>query len=137
MFQDIVVISGYFGASLKKHQGYQQYLAQAKKISPFVIAIHSNQEQCKSKYGQELPRQCFPGCFNMIAIDKDDTVRETLTYIKNLFFKDRIIFFKDGGEYTKDNLPEYGIEGVEYIFGLSPKVASSSKILKLTKKKEC
>lgn len=136
MFLDIVVISGYFCAPLKKHQGYQEYIALAKKMGNIVIAIHANDNQCKRKYGKKMPRQMFPDCYNVIAIDKDDTVRETLTAIRKCFFTDRVIFFKDGGEYNKENLPEYGIEGVEYFFGISPKRNSSSKILGLNKK-EC
>lgn len=132
---NIVVISGYFCAPLKTHKGYQQYISNAKKLGDIIIAIHANQDQCIKKYGKEMARQLFPDCYNIIAIDKDNTVKETLIKIKNTFTKDNIIFFKDGGEYNKTNLPEYNIEGIKYIFGDSPKVCSSSKILNINKHK--
>lgn len=40
-----------------------------------------------------------------------------------------VVFVKDGGEYDLENLPERGIDGVEYLFLDNPKVASAREIL--------
>lgn len=132
MCKDVVVISGYFAAPYESHKGYQTYLKKAKEISPNVIAIHANDEQCIRKYGRKIERQKFPDCINIIAIDDDDTVIKTLSLIRALS-PGTVTFFKDGGEYSPETLPEYGIGGVTYIFGTSPKEDSSSQILGINK----
>ena len=53
---------------------------------------------------------------NVVSIDKDSTMSETLREIKKKYSNDEVIFFKSGGEYNENNLPEIGIENIKFVF---------------------
>lgn len=132
----IVVISGYFAAPYNLHKGYQTYCKKAKELGDYVIAIHANENQIINKYGNKTKSFDMPVDENIVSIDKDSTVSETLREIKKKYSNDEVIFFKSGGEYNENNLPEIGVENIKFVFDDSPKEASSSEIMKLRKKEK-
>lgn len=129
----VVVISGYFVTPFEKHSGYQDYCKVAKELGDYVIAIQANEKQIIRKYGRSLKSNQMPVDENIISVDKDNTVCETLELIKKRFPNDKIYFLKSGGEYCLQNLPESKVLGIEFVFDESPKIASSSEILNLKK----
>lgn len=129
----VVVISGYFVTPFEKHPEYQDYCKVAKELGDYVIAIQANEKQIIRKYGELLKSNQMPVDENMTSIDKDNTVCETLEFIKNRFPNDKIYFLKSGGEYCLQNLSESKVLGVEFVFDESLKIASSSEILNLKK----
>lgn len=62
--------------------------------------------------------------------DDDDTAIDAIKKVKELFPDDKIIF-ANGGDRTKDNIPEMVFEDVEFVFGIggNDKKNSSSWIL--------
>jgi mannose-6-phosphate isomerase-like protein (cupin superfamily) len=63
--------------------------------------------------------------------DSDDSARSLLKIVKETFPNDEIVF-ANGGDRTKENIPEMDVEGVEFVFGVGGenKMNSSSWILR-------
>ena len=71
-----------------------------------------------------------PGQSHMVN-DNDGTAVEAIHNIRRLF-PDDIIVFANGGDRTKENIPEMVFNDVEFVFGVGgiEKINSSSDILK-------
>jgi len=139
-----IVISGYF---LCFHKGHLEYLLEAdKKRFDKVVVIINNEMQREKKYGIDANNEAWlsnhngytlaqlkskiekllPDAEVIISSSKDMTVCSDLERLKEHY---RVTFFKDGGEYSLENLPEAKVEDVRFIFGTSEKIDSSKKII--------
>lgn len=140
----VTVISGYW-LGLYNHKGYKDYIDSAISLGRKLVIIIPNNNQIMSKYGmlyttsnriraafQKVYKKRYHYDFYIITSkDEDATQCHTLGMI-NEISKD-VIFYKDGGEYNLDNLPEAKVPGIKVVFGSNPKVASSSEILGIKK----
>lgn len=134
----IVVVSGYFTVL---HIGHLRMFKAAKELGDKLIVIVNNDEQLKAKKGKvivsaldraELIRgfSCVDSVY--IAVDKDETVCQTLEELSSL----GLSIFANGGDRTSDNVPEQETcakLGIVMLYGIGgDKVDSSTRILEET-----
>ena len=133
----VVVVSGGFDPI---HSGHIFYLLEAKKFGDRLIVALNSDEWLIKKKGKEFmsfkERKII--LENLICVDQvidfedDDSGSciNALKSIKNMFPNDEI-FFANGGDRNKENIPEMTEEGVQFLFGIGGnfKRNSSSSIL--------
>lgn len=137
-YDKVTVISGFFMAPVDIHPGYIQYLDSAIALGNPVVAIIANRKQIDRKYanvdkiidrGRSLRKH---GVETVItAIDEDQTVCKTLEEISKYT---HVVFYKDGGCYSKETLPESKTPNIEIVFGTNAKEGNSSEIMHLIKR---
>ena len=137
----IVVVSGGFDPL---HSGHINYLESAKAHGDRLVVLLNSDEWLTRKKGR--PFMPFEERANIIermemvdyvygVIDKDGSVSAGLEDVKKAFkgtAKDVEFIFCNGGDRTKENIPEMKVEGYEFLFGVGGenKANSSSWILK-------
>ena len=134
----IVVVSGGFDPI---HSGHISYFKSAKGLGEkLVVALNSDAWLIKKKEKFFMPfeeRKIIIENLSMVdeVIDFDDdefgSASQALIKIKGFYPKDEIIFC-NGGDRTKDNIPEMQIKDILFEFGVGgeDKKNSSSWILK-------
>lgn len=134
----IVVVSGGFDPL---HSGHISYINSAKKLGDYLIIALNSDDWLRRKKGKEfLPfkeREII--LKNLSLVDevvsfKDDSqgsCKDALETIKLKFPNDEI-FFCNGGDRKKDNIPEMEVKNINFLFGVGgdDKKNSSSWILK-------
>jgi len=137
----IVVVSGGFDPL---HAGHIAMLREAESLGDYLIVGINSDEWLSRKKGKNFLSYSDRASIikSLIFVDEviifndnDNTACDLLYKVKYKFPHDTIIF-ANGGDRTKDNIPEMNVGGVEFIFGVggSHKINSSSEIL--TKWKE-
>ncbi len=134
----ISVVSGGFDPI---HSGHIAYLKSAKNISDFlIVALNSDQWLIKKKKKVFMPLEERKNilmnieCVDEVVSFKDDekgSCINALEKIKNKYPKDEI-FFCNGGDRNKSNIPEMGVKDIYFKFGIGGKEKknSSSWLLK-------
>ena len=134
----IVVVSGGFDPI---HSGHISYFKSAKGLGEkLIVALNSDAWLIKKKEKFFMPfeeRKIIIENLSMVdeVIDFDDdefgSASQALIKIKGFYPKDEIIFC-NGGDRTKDNIPEMQIKDILFEFGVGgeDKKNSSSWILK-------
>lgn len=134
----IVVVSGGFDPI---HSGHISYFKSAKELGgKLIVALNSDAWLIKKKEKFFMPfeeRKIIIENLSMVdeVIDFDDdefgSASQALIKIKGFYPKDEIIFC-NGGDRTKDNIPEMQIKDILFEFGVGgeDKKNSSSWILK-------
>jgi cytidyltransferase-like protein len=134
----IVVVSGGFDPI---HSGHISYFKSAKELGEkLIVALNSDAWLIKKKEKFFMPfeeRKIIIENLSMVdeVIDFDDdefgSASQALIKIKGFYPKDKIIFC-NGGDRTKDNIPEMQIKDILFEFGVGgeDKKNSSSWILK-------
>ena len=135
--EKIVLVTGGFDPL---HSGHLTYLREAKKLGDkLIVGINSDDWLIRKKGKNFLPEQerheilssirYVDGC--ILFNDSDDTAIEAIKNVKMLFPFAQIIF-ANGGDRTKDNIPEMVFDDVIFLFGVGgeDKKNSSSWILK-------
>lgn len=132
----IVVVSGGFDPL---HSGHIAYFRAAKQLGDVLVVGVNSDDWLKRKKGQ-----AFMDWYERSVIihhlkevnfviqfdDSDGSAIKLLETVKRTWPDDHIIF-ANGGDRTKENIPEMSVEGVEFVFGVggSNKMNSSSWIL--------
>ena len=133
----IVVVTGGFDPL---HSGHIEYFRAAKKLGDLLIVGLNSDEWLARKKGQPFmplnERRHIVGSLKdvhstMIFKDDDGSARDLLVTIKREFPYATIIF-ANGGDRTKENIPEMDVDGIEFVFGVGgeDKMNSSSWILR-------
>ena len=134
----IVVVSGGFDPI---HSGHISYFKSAKRLGEkLIVALNSDAWLIKKKEKFFMPfeeRKIIIENLSMVdeVIDFDDdefgSASQALIKVKGFYPKDEIIFC-NGGDRTKDNIPEMQIKDILFEFGVGgeDKKNSSSWILK-------
>ena len=134
----IIVVSGGFDPI---HSGHISYFKSAKELGEkLIVALNSDVWLIKKKEKFFMPfeeRKIIIENLSMVdeVIDFDDdefgSASQALIKIKGFYPKDEIIFC-NGGDRTKDNIPEMQIKDILFEFGVGgeDKKNSSSWILK-------
>ena len=137
----VVVVSGGFDPL---HSGHINYLESAKAHGDRLVVLLNSDEWLTRKKGRPfLPfeeRATILERMHMVDYvygvnDKDGSVTQGLEDIKKAWMdtaKDVQFIFCNGGDRTKENIPEMQVEGFEFLFGVGGehKANSSSWILK-------
>jgi cytidyltransferase-like protein len=133
----IVVVSGGFDPL---HSGHLKLFKEARKLGDRLCVIVNSDEWLVRKKGRpfmpfEERADIIEGLQDVDTVygggDIDGSVCSTLKQIKKAFTGYKLIFC-NGGDRTKDNIPEMSVEGYEFVFGVggNDKSNSSSWILK-------
>ena len=134
----IVLVTGGFDPL---HSGHIEYINQARELGRVIVGVNSDEWLTKKK-GQPFmsidERLSIMGNLKdvLCAIrfdDADGSAKDAIRKVRDMFPKETIIF-ANGGDRTKENIPEMNtyIDNVEFIFGVGGDntLNSSSWILK-------
>jgi cytidyltransferase-like protein len=136
MINRVVLCTGGFDPL---HSGHIEYLKAAKKLGNILVVGVNSDAWLTRKKG----RAFMPGNERIAVLenlkfidacilfnDNDDTAIEAIRNVQNLYPNSQIIF-ANGGDRTKDNIPEMICQDVEFVFGVGGenKMNSSSWIL--------
>lgn len=137
--QPIVVVSGGFDPLHSGHIALMQEAAIRNNVQTIVVLLNSDEWLTRKKGKPFMPfkeRQTIIENLSMVGLvmgfdDSDNTAIDGLRSIKSKF-PDRKIIFCNGGDRTKENIPEMSVEGIEFKFGIGGehKANSSSWILR-------
>jgi cytidyltransferase-like protein len=133
----IVLVTGGFDPI---HGGHIDYFNAAKQLGDIlIVGVNSNAwlERKKGQYFMTVTERVqiienlrmVDNC--ILFNDDDNTAIEAIKNVKSLYPNCRIIF-ANGGDRTKDNIPEMVFDDVEFVFGVggTNKKNSSSDILR-------
>jgi len=131
-----VVISGYFNPL---HKGHIAYIKAAKKLGDYLTVIVNSDYQVKLKGSvpfmdenerMEIVRSIRWVDEVMLSIDKDKSQCRSLEFLRDRYSGDEVIF-ANGGDQTKDTIPEMRVSGVKFVFGVggTEKMQSSSGLI--------
>ena len=133
----LVIVSGGFDPL---HSGHIAYLSDAGHLGDKLIVALNSDAWLTRKKGRPFmsfeERACIIDRLDMVDSvwgfdDSDGSVCKALEQAKKAYPSHEIIFC-NGGDRTKNNIPEMAVEGIEFIFGVGSenKSNSSSWILK-------
>lgn len=122
------------------HSGHIEYLKDASNCGTNLVVGINSDDWLKRKKGRYfMPWEERAAIVNALTCvdqvisfdDSDDTAINCIKKVKSMYPND-IIIFVNGGDRTKENIPEMVVEGVEFEFGVGGgnKKNSSSWILK-------
>lgn len=128
----IVAVSGYFNPL---HVGHLEMIQKAKKLGDELVVIINNDAQVALK--GSVPFMSLADRVKIvkalrdvdrvfISIDKDKTVRQSLTKVRP------DIFANGGDRYSVGDVPEYPIcqkYGIKMVDGLGRKIRASSQLI--------
>jgi cytidyltransferase-like protein len=133
----IVLVTGGFDPI---HSGHIDYFNAAKQLGDIlIVGVNSNAwlERKKGQYFMSIAERVqiienlkmVDNC--ILFNDDDNTAIEAIKNVKSLYPNSKIIF-ANGGDRTKDNIPEMVLDDVEFVFGVggTNKKNSSSDILR-------
>lgn len=135
-FNNIVLVTGGFDPL---HSGHIEYFKEARELGNLlIVGINSDDWLARKKGRAFMPaseRKAIIGNIYQVHRviefdDSDDTAIDAIKQVKMLYPKKHIIF-ANGGDRTKNNIPEMVFEDVEFVFGVGGenKKNSSSWIL--------
>lgn len=131
----VVLVTGGFDPV---HSGHISYFESAKKLGDILVVGLNSDEWLTRKKGK--PFMSFTErlailkalyCVNYIIEfnDDNDTAINALEKVKERYPNDTIIF-ANGGDRTKENIPELIVDGVNFAFNVgNEKTVSSSQLL--------
>lgn len=134
--EKIVLVTGGFDPL---HSGHISYFNHAEHLGDYLIVGLNSNDWLTRKKGRPFmdwhERMTILDNLHMIDRviefdDSDDTARDAIRKVKEMFPNDKIIF-ANGGDRTKENIPEMIFDDVEFVFdiGGTSKLNSSSWIL--------
>jgi cytidyltransferase-like protein len=132
----IVLVTGGFDPL---HSGHIAYFKAAKQLGNLLVVGINSDDWLTRKKG----RSFMPACERKAIIeniyqvhkviefdDTDNSAIDAIRKVKAMFPRDHIIF-ANGGDRTRDNIPEMVLDDIEFVFGVggTNKANSSSWIL--------
>jgi cytidyltransferase-like protein len=134
----VVLVTGGFDPL---HSGHISYFEEAKKLGNKLIVGLNSDAWLKRKKGRAfmpfLERQRIIQSLHMVDMlidfdDSDDTACDAIAKVRLHYPMQYVkVIFANGGDRTKENIPEMTVADVEFIFGVGGenKINSSSWIL--------
>ena len=136
MSQNIVVVSGGFDPV---HSGHIAMINDAARFGQVVVLLNSDEWLTRKKGKPFMPyserKNILENLKNVFLVldfdDSDNTAIQGLERVKK-YFPNHKITFCNGGDRTKENIPEMTVNGVDFEFGIGGehKANSSSWILR-------
>lgn len=132
----IVLVTGGFDPL---HSGHIEYFRAARELGDLlVVGVNSDQWLTRKKGRPFIPlserKIIIENLYKVHKViefdDLDNSAIDAIRRVKAMFPRDRIVF-ANGGDRTKDNIPEMVFDDVEFVFGVGGhnKMNSSSWIL--------
>jgi cytidyltransferase-like protein len=137
MSDKIILVTGGFDPL---HSGHIEYIKAARQLGRVVVGVNSDAWLTRKKGQPFMPFEERLNIMNnlrdvMTAIgfdDSDGSAKDAIGQVRKMFPNNTIVF-ANGGDRTKDNIPEMTTEvnNVEFVFGIGGqnKMNSSSWIL--------
>lgn len=137
MNDKIILVTGGFDPL---HSGHIEYIKKARELGRVVVGVNSDAWLTRKKGQPFMPFEERVNIINnlkdvMMAIgfdDSDGSAKDAIAQVRKLFPKNTIVF-ANGGDRTKENIPEMDtdVDNVEFLFGVGGenKMNSSSWIL--------
>lgn len=137
MNDKIILVTGGFDPI---HSGHIEYIKAARQLGRVVVGVNSDEWLARKKGQPFMPFEERLNIINnlkdvMTAIgfdDSDGSAKDAIKKVREMFPKNTIVF-ANGGDRTKENIPEMDtdIENIEFLFGVGGenKMNSSSWIL--------
>jgi cytidyltransferase-like protein len=133
----VVLVSGGFDPL---HSGHIAYFKAARELGDcLVVGINSDQWLTRKKGRPFMPLVERTAIIDALSVvdktitfdDSDGSAIDAIRKVKSLYPSAKIVF-ANGGDRTKDNIPEMIFDDVEFVFGIGgeDKKNSSSWILK-------
>ena len=137
MTNKIILVTGGFDPL---HSGHIEYFKAAKALGfLLIVGINSDAWLTRKKGQPFMPMQerkaIIESLYQVHKViefdDSDDTAINAIKKVKEFYPKANIIF-ANGGDRTKDNIPEMVFDDIEFVFGVGGdnKINSSSWILR-------
>lgn len=136
MINRVVLVTGGFDPL---HSGHIEYFKAAKQLGNIlVVGVNSDAWLTRKKGRAFMPSteritiiqnlRMVDHC--ILFNDNDDSAREAIRNVKMMYPNSQIVF-ANGGDRTKENIPEMTEQDVEFVFGVGgeDKLNSSSLIL--------
>lgn len=134
----VVIVTGGFDPI---HSGHIEYFKQAKKLgTKLVVGVNSDDWLTRKKGKPFMPASERKAIIENLAVvdqviefdDSDDTACDAIRKVLSHTSSNDQVIFANGGDRTKENIPEMIFDNVEFVFGVggSHKMNSSSWILK-------
>ena len=132
----VVLVTGGFDPL---HSGHIEYFKAAKELGDILCVGINSDEWLTRKKGRPfmsfeerkaIVENIKPVGYAFGFDDQDDTAMKAIEHIKGTFPKPEVVF-ANGGDRTKDNVPEMIFDDVQFVFGVggTDKMNSSSWIL--------
>ncbi len=132
----IVLVTGGFDPL---HSGHIEYFKAAKQLGNLLVVGINSDEWLARKKGKAFMnaverKSIIENLYQVHKViefnDDDGSAIDAIRRVKEMFPRDKIVF-ANGGDRTKDNIPEMVFEDVEFVFGVggTTKANSSSWIL--------
>ena len=132
----IILVTGGFDPL---HSGHIEYFKAAKQLGNLlVVGINSDAWLARKKGRAFMPvaerKAIIENLYQVHKViefdDSDGSAIDAIRQVKEMFPRDKVVF-ANGGDRTKDNIPEMVFEDVEFVFGVGGenKANSSSWIL--------
>ena len=133
----VILVTGGFDPL---HSGHIAYFEEAKKLGDkLVVGVNTDDWLTRKKGRAFMPGHERINIIQHLSMvdhcllftDDDDTAIEAIKNVK-MMYPDAHIVFANGGDRTKENIPEMVFDDVEFVFGVGgeDKKNSSSWILK-------
>jgi len=133
----VVIVTGGFDPL---HSGHIEYFKAARELGDILcVGINSNEWLTRKKGRPFMPFEERKAIIENIKCvgytfgfdDSDDSAIDAIKHVKENFPPNSEIIFANGGDRTKDNIPEMVYDNVEFVFGVGGenKKNSSSWIL--------
>ena len=133
----VVLVTGGFDPL---HSGHIEYFKAAKELGDILCVGINSDEWLTRKKGRPfmsfeerkaIVENIKPVGYAFGFDDQDDTAIKAIEHVKGTFPKPEVVF-ANGGDRTKDNVPEMVFDDVQFTFGVggTDKINSSSWILK-------
>lgn len=127
------------------HSGHIEYLKEARKLGDkLVVGVNSDTWLSRKKGRPFMPWADRMAIISNIRCvdwaiefdDSDNTAIDAIHKVQAQFPKDKLIFV-NGGDRTKDNIPEMEVNDVEFVFGVGGTDKHNSSSWLLDKWKNC
>ena len=135
----MIIVSGYFNPL---HKGHIEYFEKAKELGDELLVIVNNDLQRKLKgsieFQDEAERLKIVSSLRlvdhvMLSIDKDRSVKETISAVAQAYQATYNLVFANGGDQFFMNSPEKLLcerLNINMVDGLGSKIQSSSHLLR-------
>lgn len=132
----VVLVTGGFDPL---HSGHIKYFKAAKALGDIlIVGVNSDEWLARKKGRPFMPLADRKSIIEHLSMvdqviifdDQDGSACNAITTVKQLYLNDHVIF-ANGGDRTKDNIPEMMFNDVDFVFdvGGSDKINSSSWLL--------
>lgn len=134
----VVIVTGGFDPL---HSGHIEYFKAARALGDILCVGLNSDDWLTRKKGRPFmnfeERKAIVENIKCVGMafgfdDENDSAINAIKHIKESFPKNSDIIFANGGDRTKENIPEMVFDDVEFVFGVggTDKINSSSWILK-------